>query len=401
MSSQKREINLEIEYLRAVAILMVVLVHADVLFPKLGLGQWTGVDLFFCISGYVISRSFEPYFDKYITEGRWWAAARAFWIRRIFRLAPSAWLWLAVMVLCSWQFNRSGWFASLHESVKTAIYFLTFYTNIALSMGTLTANGFLWSLTLEDQFYFAFPFILLLVRGRWRWRMLLLLIFLQFLPDRSLGGAPYPSLLWATRLDALMWGWLIYRLSRARIYRYLEPIFCRNRLVALIISALLIYVLCEIPKGTFGPWIGHRMESQIAIVSAALVFLASFERNYILPLPGFLKVTLAWIGARSYGLYLIHLPMFGIVYEIWFRLSHVFNLSAIDPRYFYAVSLLIALPGLAQLNFLFIETPLRRVGARLSNKILQRSIVTARPQTSCAVQVRDRIDAVPPVSVLS
>jgi hypothetical protein len=44
--SVKPGINLEIEYLRAVAVLLVVFVHVGVLFPRLGLGQWTGVDLF-------------------------------------------------------------------------------------------------------------------------------------------------------------------------------------------------------------------------------------------------------------------------------------------------------------------------------------------------------------------
>jgi peptidoglycan/LPS O-acetylase OafA/YrhL len=105
----RHAINLEIEYLRAIAVLLVVFAHADALFPQSGIGQWTGVDLFFCISGYVITRSFQEYFDEAIAEGRWWAAARAFWVRRIFRLAPSAWLWLAVMVFCSWGFNSTGW----------------------------------------------------------------------------------------------------------------------------------------------------------------------------------------------------------------------------------------------------------------------------------------------------
>jgi peptidoglycan/LPS O-acetylase OafA/YrhL len=120
--SVKLGINLEIEYLRAIAVLLVVLAHADAMFPSSGLGQWTGLDLFFCISGYVISRAFEPFFDKHIAEGRWSAAARAFWVRRIIRLAPSAWLWLSVMVFCSWTFNRSGQFATLTESLKAAGY---------------------------------------------------------------------------------------------------------------------------------------------------------------------------------------------------------------------------------------------------------------------------------------
>src|SRR5258708_3956008 len=139
--SIKPGINLEIEYLRAVAVLLVVLVHSENFFPPSGVGQWTGVDLFFCISGYVISRAFQPYFDCYIAEGRWWDAAKAFWVRRLFRLAPSAWLWLAIAVLCSWGFNQSGWFRAFDDNLRTAAYFLAFITNFALAHGSVHSNG--------------------------------------------------------------------------------------------------------------------------------------------------------------------------------------------------------------------------------------------------------------------
>src|SRR4051812_45103239 len=99
-------INLEIEYLRAIAILLVGFAHLDVIIPHTGYGQWTGVDLFFCVSGYVISRSYEQFFDRSIGQGRWGLAALAFWVRRIFRLAPSAWFWLLFSVVCAWTFNR-------------------------------------------------------------------------------------------------------------------------------------------------------------------------------------------------------------------------------------------------------------------------------------------------------
>ena len=144
--SAKPGINLEIEYLRAIAVLLVVLAHADATFPRSGLGQWTGVDLFFCISGYVISRAFEPFFDKHIAEGRWWVAARAFWVRRIFRLAASAWLWLSVMVFCSWaihsstvpfQSNMSGTWFELNAGMDAAITNATsLFANVGYQVST-------------------------------------------------------------------------------------------------------------------------------------------------------------------------------------------------------------------------------------------------------------------------
>jgi peptidoglycan/LPS O-acetylase OafA/YrhL len=373
--------NLEIEYLRAVAVLLVVFVHVNVLFPGLGLGQWTGVDLFFCISGYVICRSYEQFFDKQVDQDRWGSAAWAFWVRRIFRLAPAAWLWLAVNVICAWKFNSSGWFGTIENSLNTALYFLTLVTNFALAHGNVGSNGYFWSLTLEDQFYIVFPFFLLLVRGRWRWKIFLLLIFLQAIPDRSLPATGFPSYLWMTRTDALLWGCLIYQFSRSKTYWKLEPTIFRYRIVAFVAAAALLYCLIEIPKGAFGFIVGHKIETFVALTSAGLVLLASYDRGYILPLPKLLSAALEWIGSRSYGIYLIHLPLFGIVQELWLRYSHFLGAHPPDPRYFYAPMILILLPILAELNFRFVESPLRRRGTQLANRIMAKrpAMPTALP----------------------
>jgi peptidoglycan/LPS O-acetylase OafA/YrhL len=380
-SQERPGINLEIEYLRAVAVLLVVLAHAEAIFPATGIGQWTGVDLFFCISGYVISRSFEPFFDKHIAEGRWWAAARAFWVRRIFRLAPSAWLWLSVMVFCSWGFNQSGWFRAFDDNLKTAAFFLAFITNFALAHGSVHSNGHYWSLTLEDQFYFLFPFFLFVFRRHWRWLVFLLLIYLQSLPDRLIGTARYPGYFWVTRLDALMWGCLIYQFSRSLLYWKLEPILCRYRIVALAINVALIYCLIELPKGTFGPWIGYKVESQVALASAGLVFLGSFDRGYILPVPRLLQTVLAWIGARSYGIYLIHVAILGVAQELWLRWLPFMGQDPPNRHYFYGAVILVLVPVFAELNFRLVESPLRRKGAQLSKQIMGRrpAMATAPP----------------------
>jgi peptidoglycan/LPS O-acetylase OafA/YrhL len=360
-------INLEIEYLRATAILLVFLAHLDALFPELGLGQWTGVDLFFCISGYVISRSFQQSFDGAAEEGRWKTAMLAFWTRRFFRLTPSAWLWLTVMVVCSFVLGRpeSKWFGMPQQALEAALTVVTFTTNFALGTGNIHTSRFFWSLTLEDQFYFIFPFYLLLFRRHWRWMLLLFLIYLQSIPDRSLGGKP-TSLLWVTRLDALMWGCLIYQFSLTRVYRLIEPKFLRFPPLAFAIAAILVYCLIIIPKGRLGPLFGYKIETQVALASAALVFLASYGQGYVLPLAGPFKAVFAWIGSRSYALYLVHLPVFGILSETWFRIGP----ANADPRYFYAVSIAILVPTLAELNFRLLETPLRERGARIARRIL-------------------------------
>jgi peptidoglycan/LPS O-acetylase OafA/YrhL len=367
----KSGINLEIEYLRAIAVLLVIAAHSAGAFPWL-IGQWTGVDLFFCISGYVISRSFEQSFNRAIEDGRWFSTALAFWVRRLFRLAPSAWLWLALNVFGCWTYNSSGFFQGTPEqNVWDALFFLGFSTNFALASGAVHSNRFLWSLTLEDQFYFMFPFFLLLVRPYWRWAVLFGLILLQTIPDRSLHGAD-PGYLWLTRLDALMWGCLIQQFSRSQAYAWFQPKILRYRPLAFAVSGALIYLLIEIPKETFSPYLGNRLESQIALAAAGLVFLASFDRGYALPLPSVLKDVFRWIGERSYALYLIHGPLLFYLGETWFRYSYLFEGHPAAKQYF-GITFPLLLVILAELNFRFLETPLRRKGKALAQRILDRS----------------------------
>ncbi|MCT9827147.1 hypothetical protein N0P04_28490 [Pseudomonas veronii] len=93
--------NIEIEYLRGIAIVMTVVTHSNQLLPfhagfmeKLFniYSPWTGVDLFFCISGYVVSKAYLDYFDRSNAQGKFGIAAASFWIRRAYRLLPTAWL---------------------------------------------------------------------------------------------------------------------------------------------------------------------------------------------------------------------------------------------------------------------------------------------------------------------
>jgi peptidoglycan/LPS O-acetylase OafA/YrhL len=376
------EINVEIEYLRAVAIILVVVLHAGEFLrwkPVSYFGAGTGVDLFFCISGFVISRSFQPFLDQHRADGTWWAAVRAFWVRRIFRLVPSAWLWLLIAVGCSWAFNHTGWFYSFEGNLTSMIYVVANVANFGFASGNLGGNAQYWSLALEDQFYFVFPFFLFFFRGRWRALVLLALIFIQAFPNRSWAGQtnlpliehPY---LYVTRLDALMWGCLISQFCGSPAYYKLEPKFCRRRIVALGINAVLLFLLINLPH-SYHLVHNFRSESAVALVSAALVFLASFDAGYILPVTRRLQAMLAWVGARSYGMYLIHIPLFGLILDMGFRYAQFFHQDTFAVRYrvIYALAAIVLLPILAELNFRLVESPLRRKGKQIARQIVARA----------------------------
>src|SRR5450631_821637 len=96
----------DVEVLRAVAILMTLVGHAAELLYYGGpvivwsaVSLWGGVDLFFCISGFVITRTLIDSVSPRSGTANFLEFAIPFWIRRIFRIWPAAFFWLAVAIL--------------------------------------------------------------------------------------------------------------------------------------------------------------------------------------------------------------------------------------------------------------------------------------------------------------
>lgn len=382
--------NLEIEYLRGVAVSLAILTHLPILLPfhtaflvriyNTVAMPGTGVDLFFCISGFVVSSAFLGFFEKGRDEGRLALSLQTFWIRRVFRLLPTAWLWVVAGLACSILFNSTGTFATPYENLRSAAVVVTACGNYANQFGMLLhPNDAYWSLALEEQFYLLFPFFIVAVPARWRVRALLGLIALQFGINRNINlfTTPAMSMAAAFRVDAILWGVLIHLFSRSPQYRQAEPTFLTgSRAGVAALNALLLYLLIAIPAQfallptTMG---------LVAILAAALVFLASFERGYVTPfaLPARF---FTWLGARSYGVYIIHLFAYRATFEGWSRYAAARGtpLGAADtvPMVLTAGLLLMLL---AELNYRFVEVPLRNRGIRLARARGDEVDAAARP----------------------
>jgi hypothetical protein len=109
----------------------------------------------------------------------------------------------------------------------------------------------------------------------------------------------------------------------------------------------------------------------VALVSALLVLIASYDGDYLMA-RGPLKKLLLGVGARSYTLYLVHIPAFFATREIWWRIAgpHPRHDAAYTiPYCLTAAALLI---GLAELNYRLVETPLRLRGARIARGLALR-----------------------------
>ncbi len=376
MATIETQKNLEIESLRGIAVILTMCSHLTFLLPFHGdvlwkvfqvVTPWTGVDLFFCISGYVVSKAYMERFDRHRLQGSYWLGAQSFFIRRAYRLLPTAWLWALLGFACSIFFNSSGAFATWFENLRSLGVILTFSGNYANQYGLLLhPNHVYWSLALEEQFYFLFPIFLFFVNStRWRVGLLLLLIALQFLINRNPFGTPAQGMASSFRLDGVMWGVLIYMFSRSLAYRHFEPFFLRNKFASLLAVATLLYLLVAIPAQMIAMPVAVGM---IAIVSALLIFLASFNRGYIVGIP-VVTPLLVWVGARSYGIYLIHVFSYRFIYEAFTRYAQRMGVT-LDASFTLAmvVASLALILVLAELNYRFIEVPLREKGASITRR---------------------------------
>lgn len=378
MSNKK---NIEIEYLRAVAIGMTLLSHLPQLLPFHMdfmralfsiIMPWTGVDLFFCISGYVVSKAYMEFLEQNRDRQQFWPAARIFWLRRVYRLLPTAWLWILIPLALSIVFNKYGSFGTWYENLKSFTAVATFTGNIANQYGAILGpNSVYWSLALEEQFYFIFPlFLLLVTKKAWQIKILLALIAAQFFLDRNPFGSSFSAMASSFRIDAIMWGVLIYHFTHSQTYQSFKPTALAGRPIrSLLVCGMLVYLLGAIPAQMIAMPISVAL---VAIVSGILVLMASYNTGFIhVPKP--LSGIFEWVGSRSYGLYVIHVPAYHLSTEIWKRYAEASSVpfdSAMTLELLITAAFLLV--ALSELNYRLIETPLRRRGAQIASESMAR-----------------------------
>lgn len=151
-----------LDHLRTLAILWVVLFHYFILSQGepawlvdwAGFG-WTGVDLFFVLSGFLISAQlFEQI--KLRQSFSW----KDFFIKRFFRIIPA--YWVTLLLYFAFAFFREK------EQLPPLWKFLTFTQNLGLNLKDYGTFSHAWSLCVEEHFYFFLPLILLyLLRVQW------------------------------------------------------------------------------------------------------------------------------------------------------------------------------------------------------------------------------------------
>jgi peptidoglycan/LPS O-acetylase OafA/YrhL len=312
---EDRKFRPDVQGLRAVAVLLVVLYHAGL--SRLG-GGYVGVDVFFVISGFVITGVLLR--ERAALDN---TSILAFYGRRCRRIIPAASLVIIVTIVLSYVFlgflsgNRTA-----TDGRWASIFFANFHfssegTNYLSSQALPSPLQNFWSLSVEEQFYLVYPTLFLLVasmRTRISLRLRLaiglgLVIIVSFVfsviqtsSDPTVAYFSPLTRAWELALGALVavgTTWLL------RIPRHMAAAATWVGLGAILISAFAFNSQTAYPGSLVA----------IPVVGAALIIAAGagaprFGAESLLRLPPF-----AWLGNLSYSLYLWHWPILIIAAE--------------------------------------------------------------------------------------
>lgn len=296
-----RGLRTDIQVLRAIAVLSVLAFHFDV--PGWHKG-FLGVDIFFVISGYLMSGVILREQD----EGRF--RMGHFYLRRARRLLPAAFATLLCTTLAAPFILTPSMLADYSLQLLGAT---TFSANIMLWWQSGYFDGeaiskpllHTWSLALEEQFYFLLPLVLCLCKARWRlWAIVALLIASATACWMQVGADPSGTFY---LLHTRAWELLIGAVCAwpARRGRTWQPTFDTAWISLPLIGLAMVH--------GFDP-VHPRGEAWVVCLSTAALILAP---SRLLQSDAPWMPPLRWIGDRSYSLYLVHWPLIALARSVW------------------------------------------------------------------------------------
>jgi peptidoglycan/LPS O-acetylase OafA/YrhL len=365
---------LELDGLRGIAIGVVLVWHYFVLgispapgtvlsyVRVFGRLTWTGVDLFFVLSGFLIggilldARSSTNYF-------------RAFYRRRFFRIVPI----YAVLLVCFPLLLYSARLMDLTWLIKNPMPWYSYWTftqNFWMAItGVLgaAALGVTWSLAIEEQFYLTLPLLVRLCAGRRLMALVLAGIVLAPLLRTTLhlllpGDWIASFALMPCRADSLLLGVLAAILLRdpawkTRIQR--GKVFFAVSFPILLLGVGLLDWLSPSLDGLVMQSIGLTWLAFFYV----LVLVFALTRPASLLSRALRAKWLAWLGTIAYGTYLFHQPIQGVLFGyLWGHEPQITGL----PTLLTAIAALALTLVIARLSWRFFEQPLIRFGHRSS-----------------------------------
>ena len=370
--------------IRALSVLAVIVYHANKLWLP---GGFLGVEVFFVISGYLITLLLLAESEKNGT-----VSLKQFWLRRARRLLPALWVVVLGVVVFAALFQREI-LGTLRGDVIAALFYGFNWFQVWVGTSYFTSFEFvplrhLWSLAVEEQFYLIWPVVMLVVAKFGKRRLpivsavfVLIAVALavytgvvyqpgvistiadtpeQFMSlfGQSVSRVDYLFLGTITRSSGLLLGaalaiwwrpWLLQnsRAGESKLYDFVGF----GGLAAL---AFMMWRFNTVIEGTDGGTVGYDLLFRggfflTDIASVALIAAAVHPGSKLIA-RGLSNPILVWLGRRSYGFYLFHWPVF--------QFYRRFAGQGLTP-YEFVVLVLLAL-ALTELSYRYIETPVRQ-----------------------------------------
>ncbi|MDO8035555.1 acyltransferase family protein [Janthinobacterium sp. SUN128] len=332
----------EIDGLRTLAVLPVILFHAGF---QIFSGGFVGVDVFFVISGYLITRIILAELE----HGNF--SIINFYERRARRILPALFFVLLVCLPLSWLWlvpddmkNFSQSLLSVSVFSSNILFWLTSgYFDTAAELKPLLHT---WSLAVEEQYYVFFPIFLIVMwrfGKRWILAMLIVIFFASLVAAQwtstrmpMLGFFMLPTRGWELLIGAFV---AFYMASDRR--KILSDNV--NQLLSMFGAALIVFAVFLFDKHTPFPSIF----ALVPTVGAALIILSANDRNLVGIILG--NRFFVGIGLISYSAYLWHQPLFAFSRYVSFD----------EPSKIVVCGLIFLTFALAYISWRFIESPFR------------------------------------------
>ena len=366
--------------MRALAVIAVLVYHANTEWLS---GGFLGVEVFFVISGYLITLLLMAERERTGT-----VRIGAFWMRRARRLLPALFLMLFLLLTYTWIF-RSDELGKLRGDMLGGLLYVSNWYQIWVGQGYSSSGDFaplrhLWSLAVEEQFYLVWPLVMMLLLRRTgtrnvalaaRWLVLAALVVtvvtaLLYHPGPIGDCAVNPDAYWTVGERCISKGDALYLST-----------ITRSSGILLGAAFAMVWRPMAIMRGPLRN--AHRLLDIIAVVGLLLLGLLNWKLHFVTPSGadawlfrgGFLWTALAtlmviaavthrrtltsrvlgnpvlvWIGTRSYGLYLYSWPIYQIIRK-------VAGNSLTFPQFVVAMVFTVAI---TEASYRFVETPIRR-----------------------------------------
>ncbi|QPB79862.1 acyltransferase [Proteus sp. GOKU] len=311
---QKKKFRTDINGMRAIAVLLVILFHFD---NSLAPAGFIGVDIFFVISGYLMTSIILTGIENNNFS------IIKFYSARCKRIIPALMLLIFILVFLSYFLIEPNDYKKIGIHARDSLLFISniTYFNESGYFDVESMEKFLlhtWSLSVEWQFYLIYPLIILAISKittSSNTRKSLVFLFFVSLILSSVITKIDPSQAYYmihTRAWEMMAGGLAFAYPVAKVSE-------KNKKI-LFFLCLIIIIFASYFFDSNTPW--PSFYASIPVVATAIILAINYEKNFILSNPIFQK-----IGLWSYSIYLFHWPLLVITKKLNLELSLIIYLT--------------------------------------------------------------------------